>query len=394
MATITAATATAVVNPAISIIRRTRKNSAACSGVGSGNVVSVMQHSSTNGSSTNGSSSRENAGQDSAERLAVVVAGDEGSARLDRVLAVRQPSLSRSRLKGLILAGSVSIGTSVIRDPAYHVGQGDTITIDVPQTVPAEPKAEDIALDVVYEDDDIIVIDKPKGLVVHPAAGHPSGTLVNALIAHCGSSLSGIGGVRRPGIVHRLDKDTTGLMVVAKNDAAHQSLTAQFADHGRTGAMERGYLAFVWGVPNRQRGTVDAPIDRHPHAREKMAVREGGREAVTHWEVKETFTGTDGKPVASLLACRLETGRTHQIRVHLAHIGHPLLGDAVYGPHFKTKASHLGPESQAALTALGRQALHAYLLVIKHPKSGEILHWESALPQDLVHLKTKLEAAL
>jgi 23S rRNA pseudouridine1911/1915/1917 synthase len=394
MATITAATATAVVNPAISIIRRTRKNSAACSGVGSGNVVSVMQHSSTNGSSTNGSSSRENAGQDSAERLAVVVAGDEGSARLDRVLAVRQPSLSRSRLKGLILAGSVSIGTSVIRDPAYHVGKGDTITIDVPQTVPAEPKAEDIALDVVYEDGDIIVIDKPKGLVVHPAAGHPSGTLVNALIAHCGSSLSGIGGVRRPGIVHRLDKDTTGLMVVAKNDAAHQSLTAQFADHGRTGAMERGYLAFVWGVPNRQRGTVDAPIDRHPHAREKMAVREGGREAVTHWEVKETFTGTDGKPIASLLACRLETGRTHQIRVHLAHIGHPLLGDAVYGPHFKTKASHLGPESQAALTALGRQALHAYLLVIKHPKSGEILHWESALPQDLVHLKTKLEAAL
>jgi 23S rRNA pseudouridine1911/1915/1917 synthase len=394
MATITAATATAVVNPAISIIRRTRKNSAACSGVGSGNVVSVMQHSSTNGSSTNGSSSRENAGQDSAERLAVVVAGDEGSARLDRVLAVRQPSLSRSRLKGLILAGSVSIGTSVIRDPAYHVGQGDTITIDVPQTVPAEPEAEDIALDVVYEDDDIIVIDKPKGLVVHPAAGHPSGTLVNALIAHCGSSLSGIGGVRRPGIVHRLDKDTTGLMVVAKNDAAHQSLTAQFADHGRTGAMERGYLAFAWGVPNRQRGTVDAPIDRHPHAREKMAVREGGREAVTHWEVKETFTGTDGKPIASLLACRLETGRTHQIRVHLAHIGHPLLGDAVYGPHFKTKASHLGPESQAALTALGRQALHAYLLVIKHPKSGEILHWESALPQDLVHLKTKLEAAL
>jgi 23S rRNA pseudouridine1911/1915/1917 synthase len=352
-----------------------------------------MQHSSTNGSSTDGSS-RENAGQDSAERLVVVVAGDEGSARLDRVLAVRQPSLSRSRLKGLILAGSVSIGTSVIRDPAYHVGQGDTITIDVPQTVPAEPKPEDIALDVVYEDDDVIVIDKPKGLVVHPAAGHPSGTLVNALIAYCGSSLSGIGGVRRPGIVHRLDKDTTGLMVVAKNDAAHQSLTAQFADHGRTGAMERGYLAFVWGGPNRQRGTVDAPIDRHPHAREKMAVREGGREAVTHWEVKETFTGADGKPVASLLACRLETGRTHQIRVHLAHIGHPLLGDAVYGPHFKTKASHLGPESRAALTALGRQALHAYLLVIKHPKSGEILHWESALPQDLVHLKTKLEAAL
>jgi 23S rRNA pseudouridine1911/1915/1917 synthase len=229
---------------------------------------------------------------------------------------------------------------------------------------------------------------------VHPAAGHTTGTLVNALIAHCGTSLSGIGGVRRPGIVHRLDKDTTGLMVVAKNDRAHQSLTAQFADHGRTGAMERGYLAFAWGVPNRQRGTIEAPIDRHPHAREKMAVREGGREAITHWEIVETFAGRDGKPVASLLACRLETGRTHQIRVHLAHSGHPLLGDSVYGPHFKTKASHLGPESQSTLVNLARQALHAYLLVIEHPRTGEILHWESPLPEDLVHLKTKLRAAL
>jgi len=347
-----------------------------------------MQSSSTQDSSTNGLS------QDSAGRLEVVVDGDEGSVRLDRVLAARQPSLSRSRLKGLILAGSVSIGTTAIRDPAYHVGKGDTITIDVPEAVAAEPEGEDIALDVVHEDDDIIVINKPKGLVVHPAAGHASGTLVNALIAHCGSSLSGIGGVRRPGIVHRLDKDTTGLMVAAKNDGAHQSLTTQFADHGRTGAMERGYLAFVWGVPNRQRGTVDAPIDRHPHAREKMAVREGGREAITHWEVQQTFAGADGKPVASLLACRLETGRTHQIRVHLAHIGHPLLGDSVYGPHFKTKASHLGPESRAALVALGRQALHAYLLVIEHPKTGETLHWESPFPEDLVHLKANLEAAL
>ena len=151
-------------------------------------------------------------------------------------------------------------------------------------------KGEDIALDIVFEDDDIIVIDKPKGLVVHPAAGHETGTLVNALIAHCGASLSGIGGVRRPGIVHRLDKDTTGLMVVAKNDRAHASLTAQFADHGRTGPMQRGYMAFIWGVPNRQRGTVDAPIDRHPYAREKMAVREGGREAVTHWELQATLS--------------------------------------------------------------------------------------------------------
>jgi 23S rRNA pseudouridine1911/1915/1917 synthase len=289
----------------------------------------------------------------SGQRLEVTVAGDEGSIRLDRVLAVRLAELSRSRLKALILAGQVSInsvtvGSAPIRDPAYHVSAGDTITIDVPQAVAAEPAGEDIALDIVYEDDDIIVIDKPKGLVVHPAAGHETGTLVNALIAHCGASLSGIGGVKRPGIVHRLDKDTTGLMVAAKNDRAHQSLTEQFADHGRTGAMRRGYMALVWGVPNRQRGTVEAPIDRHPHAREKMAVREGGREAITHWEVQETFTGRDGKPVAALLACQLETGRTHQIRVHLAYIGHPLLGDSVYGPHFKTKASHLGPRSQQA----------------------------------------------
>jgi 23S rRNA pseudouridine1911/1915/1917 synthase len=330
----------------------------------------------------------------SGQRLQVTVGGDEGSSRLDRVLAVRLPQLSRSRLKALILAGSVAIKGAPVRDPAYHVTGGDTITIDVPEAVAAEPKAEDIALDIVYEDDDLIVIDKPKGLVVHPAAGHETGTLVNALIAHCGASLSGIGGVRRPGIVHRLDKDTTGLMVAAKNDRAHQSLTGQFADHGRTGAMRRGYMAFVWGVPNRQRGTVDAPIDRHPHAREKMAVRDSGREAITHWEIQETFNGRDGKPIAALLACQLETGRTHQIRVHLAHIGHPLMGDAVYGPHFKTKASHLGPQSQAALEALCRQALHAYLLVLEHPQNGAILEWISDLPSDLTLLRDCLRAAV
>jgi 23S rRNA pseudouridine1911/1915/1917 synthase len=330
----------------------------------------------------------------SGRRLEVTVTGEEDSNRLDRVLAGSLRELSRSRLKALILAGRVSVGSAPICDPAYHVAAGDTITIDVPQAVAAEPAGEDIALDIVYEDDDIIVIDKPSGLVVHPAAGHETGTLVNALIAHCGASLSGIGGVRRPGIVHRLDKDTTGLMVAAKNDRAHQSLTAQFADHGRTGAMRRGYMAFVWGVPNRQRGRVDAPIDRHPHAREKMAVRQSGREAVTHWEVQENFQGRDGKPVATLLACQLETGRTHQIRVHLAHIGHPLMGDSVYGPHFKTKASHLGPRSRTALAALGRQALHAYLLVLQHPKTGEILHWESPLPKDLLLLQNALRATL
>jgi 23S rRNA pseudouridine1911/1915/1917 synthase len=334
-----------------------------------------------------------------AERLEVTVEGGEGSARLDRVLAAQLSELSRSRLKALILAGQVSIGkagagTAPVRDPAYHVTAGDTIIIDVPEATDATPQGEDIALDIVYEDDDIIVINKPPGLVVHPAAGHATGTLVNALIAHCGASLSGIGGVKRPGIVHRLDKDTSGLMVVAKNDRAHASLTAQFADHGRTGQMRRGYLAFAWGVPNRQRGTVDAPIDRHPHARDKMAVREGGRHAVTHYEVRESFNGHDGKPIASQLACQLETGRTHQIRVHLAHIGHPLLGDSVYGPHFKTKANQLGPQSQAALTALGRQALHAYLLVLEHPRSGEVLHWESPLPEDLLLLQKALKAAL
>jgi 23S rRNA pseudouridine1911/1915/1917 synthase len=332
--------------------------------------------------------------ESSAQKLKVVVEGDEGSARLDRVLAARLPDLSRSRLKALILAGAVSLKATAVRDPAYHVASGDTIIIDVPEAVPPEPRGEDIALDIVFEDDDIIVINKPKGLVVHPAAGHETGTLVNALIAHCGESLSGIGGVRRPGIVHRLDKDTTGLMVVAKNDHAHQSLTAQFADHGRTGPMRRGYMAFIWGVPNRARGTVDAPIDRHPFAREKMAVRDGGREAVTHWEVQETFQARDGKPVASLLACQLETGRTHQIRVHLAHIGHPLLGDSVYGPHFKTKATQLGPLSREALTSLGRQALHAHLLVLEHPRTGEILRWEAPLPEDLLSLRAALSAAL
>jgi 23S rRNA pseudouridine1911/1915/1917 synthase len=333
-------------------------------------------------------------GSTSGQRLEVIVAGDEGSTRLDRVLAVRLAELSRSRLKALILAGQVTVKNAPVRDPAYHVAAGDTITIDVPEATPAEPAGEDIALDIVYEDDDIIVIDKPRGLVVHPAAGHETGTLVNALIAHCGASLSGIGGVRRPGIVHRLDKDTTGLLVAAKNDRAHQSLTAQFADHGRTGAMRRGYRAFVWGTPNRQRGSIDAPIDRHPFAREKMAVRDGGREAITHWQMEESFNGRDGKPIASLLACQLETGRTHQIRVHLAHIGHPLMGDAVYGPHFKTKASHLGPQSQAALGTLDRQALHAYLLALEHPKTGAILEWRSDLPEDLSHLRERLRAAL
>ena len=328
-----------------------------------------------------------------ASRETINISGDQAGERLDRVLAGHS-ALSRTRLKALILDGAVTVGARTIRDPGYRVNAGDIVAVEVPEPERPEPEGESIPLNVLFEDDEIIVIDKPAGLVVHPAAGHATGTLVNALIAHCGASLSGIGGVKRPGIVHRLDKDTTGLMVVAKNDRAHKSLTEQFADHGRTNEMRRGYLALVWGVPNRLRGTVNAPIDRHPFAREKMAVRDSGREAITHWEILETFNGRDGKPVAALLACQLETGRTHQIRVHLAHIGHPLLGDAVYGPHFKTKSSHLGPQSQAALTALGRQALHAYLLALEHPQTGDILHWESLLPQDLLLLQTALRAAL
>jgi 23S rRNA pseudouridine1911/1915/1917 synthase len=264
--------------------------------------------------------------------------------------------------------------------------------VAVPAPEPAEPEGEHIPLNIVFEDDEIIVIDKPAGLVVHPAAGHATGTLVNALIAHCGDSLSGIGGVRRPGIVHRLDKDTTGLMVVAKTDRAHQALAAQFADHGRTGPLRRGYLAFAWGAPIRSKGTINEPIDRHPKSRDRMSVRAGGRAAITHWHVLERFTGKDRKPAASLIECRLETGRTHQIRVHLAHAGHPLLGDAVYGPGFKTKAARLPPASQEALGGLGRQALHAYLLAIEHPKSGQRLEFRSELPVDLVRLHHSLSA--
>jgi 23S rRNA pseudouridine1911/1915/1917 synthase len=193
--------------------------------------------------------------------------------------------------------------------------------------------------------------------------------------------------------VHRLDKDTTGLMVVAKTDQAHAALSLQFADHGRSGVMQRGYLAFVWGAMDRPRGTIEAPIGRHPHARDKMAVRPEGREAVTHWEVLERYSGSDGAPVASLLACRLMTGRTHQIRVHLASIGHPLLGDNTYGSGFKTKTARLQPPARQALAGLGRQALHAYLLGVEHPSRGEYLEFRSELPGDLGRLRSSLGSA-
>ena len=326
--------------------------------------------------------------EDHIEEL-TVAAGETGE-RLDRVLAARVADLSRSRLKALVQAGRVTVGGRTIRDPGHRVNAGDALAVAVPPPEPAALQAEAIPLAVVYEDAEIIVIDKPAGLVVHPAAGHWTGTLVNALIAHCGDSLSGIGGVRRPGIVHRLDKDTTGLMIAAKTDRAHRSLVAQFADHGRTGPLQRGYLALAWGAPRDPRGLVDRPIDRHPHARDRMAVRQGGREAVTHWQVLERFADASGQPVACLLECRLETGRTHQIRVHLAHLGHPLIGDDTYGPGFRTKAARLPEEARQAVQALGRQALHAHLLGVEHPATGEFLEFRSAPPADFQAVRDAL----
>ncbi|WP_188914688.1 RluA family pseudouridine synthase [Salinarimonas ramus] len=314
--------------------------------------------------------------------------------RLDRVLARAFPDLSRARVQDLIGDGQARIDGRAAASASTKVPDGARLTLVVPPPLPAEPLPEAIPLVVVHEDADLVVIDKPAGLVVHPAAGHETGTLVNALLAHCGESLSGIGGVRRPGIVHRLDKDTSGLLVVAKNDAAHKALAAQFADHGRTGPLEREYVALVWGVPSRPHGTIEAAIGRGSVNREKMAVvpAERGREAITHWQLEETYLGADGAPLAARIRCALETGRTHQIRVHMAHIGHPLLGDGVYGAGFRTKAARLSEEARAALEALDRQALHAAVLGFAHPASGETMSFESDLPRDLARLVAALEA--
>jgi 23S rRNA pseudouridine1911/1915/1917 synthase len=316
--------------------------------------------------------------------LSFTVEEEKKGERLDRYLAAAIPEVSRTRLKALILEGQVMLDGAPIDDPGQKLRVGASLSIRLPEAEPAEPQPENIPLMIVYEDDDLIVVDKPAGLVVHPASGHPTGTLVNALLAHCGASLSGVGGVKRPGIVHRLDKDTSGLLVVAKNDRAHQGLAAQFADHGRTGPLVRTYSALVWGVPDRKTGTIDAPLDRSSSHRDRMAVvRPGkGREAVTHYEVEARFAGDTGAPVAALVACQLETGRTHQIRVHMAHLGHPLIGDPVYGSGFKTKAGLLAPRAKAAVENFSRQALHARELGFAHPRSGEELHFESALPSD------------
>jgi 23S rRNA pseudouridine1911/1915/1917 synthase len=326
--------------------------------------------------------------------LAFEVATAEAGQRLDRFLAGRSETqdaaLSRTRLKSLVESGAVSADGHVVEDAAAKVKAGQKILVRIPPPQDYSPRGETMALAIRFEDEHLIVLDKPAGLVVHPAPGHATGTLVNGLIAHCGAGLSGIGGVRRPGIVHRLDKDTSGLLVVAKSDVAHQGLAALFADHGRGMSLTRDYLAFVWGVPERPAGTIVTALARHRTEREKMAVAREGREAVTHWRLAEIYTGPGGAPVASLLICSLETGRTHQIRVHLAHIGHPVLGDRLYGRGFKTKASLLGSEAQAMLAALGRQALHAATLGFIHPISGKACLFESPLPLDLQRLRDAL----
>jgi 23S rRNA pseudouridine1911/1915/1917 synthase len=319
-------------------------------------------------------------------RMSFATTESDVGERLDRFLGLaagaRRLALSRTRLKGLIEAGHVTIGGQVVRDAAARLPAGALVEVEAPPPAESPLLAQALPLHILFEDRHLLVLDKPAGLVVHPAAGHEDGTLVNALIAHCGDSLSGIGGIKRPGIVHRLDKDTSGLLVVAKSDAAHQGLSALFADHGRTGSLVREYQALVWGAPPMRKGTVDAPLGRHPHQREKMAIvgKDRGRHAVTHWRLVKELGA------ASLVVCQLETGRTHQIRVHLAHIGFPIVGDAVYGAGFKSKAAQLPEEGRVALARLGRQALHAAKLGFIHPATGEELLFESPPPQDFANL--------
>lgn len=319
-------------------------------------------------------------------RTVVVGAADTGQ-RLDKVLGSGIPELTRSRIQSLLRAGQVTLDGATVEEPGRRVKPGETYRVDVPEPEPAEPRAEPIPLSVVFEDAHLIVIDKPAGLVVHPGAGNRSGTLVNALIAHCGDSLSGIGGVRRPGIVHRLDKDTSGVMVVAKTDAAHRGLAGQFADHGREGRLSRVYQALVWGELRPPKGSVETLIGRHPVNRLKMAVvRRDGKPALTEYMVKSVLREkgrADAGPIASLVECTLKTGRTHQIRVHLSHLGHPVIGDALYGSGFRSKSRLLRAEAQSAIIFLNRQALHAAVLGFLHPISRKYLQFRSELPDDM-----------
>jgi len=300
--------------------------------------------------------------------------------RLDRALALALPALTRSRVKALIEGRRVTLADgTTIEEPSRKVKTGDRFVVDIPEPEPAVPLPQALELDILYEDSDLLVLDKPAGLVVHPAPGNPDHTLVNALLAHCGDSLSGIGGVRRPGIVHRLDKNTSGVMVVAKNDRAHQALSKLFAAHDLT----RVYQALVWGAPKPKSGTIEAAIGRHPVDRKRMTVRKtSGRAAITEYWVEKSF-GPALSPVASLVGAKLQTGRTHQVRVHLSHIGCPVVGDPVYG----RKRNTVGPE---ALKNFPRQALHAAVLAFRHPATHKVMNFATELPQDFKKLVASL----
>lgn len=286
--------------------------------------------------------------------------------RVDVFLAGCLPELTRSAVQRLLAEGSVTCGGAPVRKNA-RTEAGAVYAVTLPEARPVGTAAQDIPLDIVYEDEDVLVINKPKGLVVHPAAGHEDGTLVNALLYHCGDSLSGVGGERRPGIVHRIDRDTSGLIIAAKNDAAHQYLSAQLADH----TLARTYECIVVGKLREDRGTVDAPIARHPTDRKRMAVVAGGREAVTHWEVIARYPGY------THVRCRLETGRTHQIRVHMAYIGHPILGDTVYG-------------AKKEVPGLTGQCLHAVGLRFLHPRTHEVVELFCPLPEEFTRMLQKI----
>lgn len=324
------------------------------------------------------------------------IEAEHEGARLDRVITAECPDLSRSRARDLIKQGHVSTAGRKIVEPDYRVKPDEAFDICLPEAEPAEPKGEGIALDILYEDEQLIVIDKPAGLVVHPGPGNWSGTLVNALISHCGDSLSGIGGVKRPGIVHRLDKDTSGVMVAAKTDQAHKHLAQQFADHGREGRLTREYEALVWGVPRQPKGAIETLLGRHPTNKLRMAVRkQDGKQARTLYEVEKALREKGRKtavPVISLVKCTLETGRTHQIRVHMAHLGHPIVGDPVYGSGFRSKTATLQEDMQSAILSLNRQALHAACLGFTHPKTEKFMSFRSRMPADIGAVIAMLDA--
>jgi 23S rRNA pseudouridine1911/1915/1917 synthase len=318
--------------------------------------------------------------------LRLEIAAEHAGERIDRALAAAWPQLSRSRVKALIEQGHLRLAEATIEDPSLRVKPGQVFELTVPEAAPARPQGQAIDLTVVYEDDDLIVIDKPAGMVVHPAPGNAEGTLVNALIAHCGESLSGIGGERRPGIVHRIDKETSGLLVAAKNDATHQTLSAAFAAH----AIERAYLCIVWGVPSPIAGSITGNIGRDPKDRKRMAVvTRGGKPAHTDYRVLKAFG-----LAAALVECRLKTGRTHQIRVHMAKIGHPLIGDPTYGRATQARKGRLAASAREAAEGFPRQALHAAVLGFVHPRTGQSLTWRSELPQDFKSLEQALQSAI